>query len=243
MRHARQHRTLNYWCEANTSWWFCQVRDLGRPFLSALSVRYLVAGADRKGAQDWTLVTRGRNLSLWENPNALPRAFAPDRVLRLDAGSRPPGAMAELADFRKAAAIEFDAWPGPGPGGGNANFRRNPTTGDRAEVSTRADGPDLVVTVESSEPTWIVVSETPWRGWRARIENGARAGERLELSYANVSMLAFEAPVGRSEVRLTFWPTSFTVGLVLAALAILALAAPTLAALALAARGRRRQAV
>lgn len=226
MRHLRQHQTLSLWCDRSTAWWFCQVKDFDRPFLAALGVRYLVAAPHRKSAQGWPLVTRGKNVTIWENPDALPRAFAPDRVLRRDPDSAPPAALERVDDFRKAALIEFDAWTEPAsPGSKNPDFRRNPVLADHARVSTRADGPDLVVTVDADAPTWIVVSETPWRGWRARLEGGAQDGRGLNLAYANVSMLAFEAPAGRSVVRLTFWPTSFTVGLLLATLGFLALGA------------------
>ena len=228
MRHVRQYRTLGLWCDPSTAWWFCQVKNFNRPFLSALNVRYLVAAPHREKAQGWRLVTRGDNVTIWENPNALPRAFAPRRVLRIDPGTSPPGRLAELEDFRSAAAIEFDAWSEPVGGGGGAEYRRNPQIGERAKVSTRADGPDLVVTVNATAPTWVVVSETPWRGWRARLKGGEHDGDLLDLTYANLSMLAFEAPAGRSVVRLTFWPTSFTVGLVLAALGLLALGAARL---------------
>ena len=223
MRHFRQHKTLSLWCDPATAWWFCQVRDFNRPFLSALNVRYLVAAPHRDKAQGWELVTRGDNVTLWENPDVLPRAFAPSRVLRIDPGTLPPGQIAELDDFRVAAAIEFDGWNGPAPEDERGDFRRNPSVGERAKVSTRAEGPDLVVTVDAPAATWIVVSETPWRGWRAHLEGGRRDGERLELTYANVSMLAFEAPAGHHVVRLSFWPVSFTLGLALAAGGMLAL--------------------
>ncbi|MDA8017129.1 MAG: hypothetical protein MPN21_06735 [Thermoanaerobaculia bacterium] len=222
MRNLRQHKTLSLWCDLSTAWWFCQVRELDRPFLSALGVRYLLARPNRIAAEDWTLVTRGENMSIWENPRALPRAFAPDRVLRIDPEEDPLSALARLRDFRRAAAIEFDAWPKPTHGSGkNPNFRRNPSGDGRADVNTRAEGPDLVISVDAPGPTWVVVSETPWRGWRAVDQDG----NRLKLTYANVSMLAFQAPEGRSEVRLTFWPASFTAGLLLAALALVALSA------------------
>lgn len=230
MRHYRQRVTLPLWCEPSTAWWFCQVRDLERPFLSALGVRYLVAPPNRTSVADWTLVARGANASVWENPRAQQRAFVPQQVLRIDPSVGLPIPRPDVEDFALTAAIEFDAWPDNGTDqdpervGKERDLRDNPM----AEVSTRADGPDLVITVDASAPTWVVVSETPWRGWRATLER--RDGEEedgeghsLDLTFANLSMLAFQAPAGHSQVRLNFWPASFTVGLALASSAIAAI--------------------
>lgn len=234
MRHVRQHKTLSLWCERSTAWWFCQVRDYRKAFLSALNVRYLIGRPSLEGIADWTLVTRGENVSVWENPRVLSRAFAPATVLRLDPGAELPKAAHGVSDFGSVSAIEFERWRGPDEppragDGRHPDLRQN----HPAHVRTRAEGPDLRIEVEADEPAWIVISETPWKGWQA-IDGD---GDRLDLTYANLSMLAFRVEAGRHAIRLVYRPRSFLVGLALAGLAAVALLA---AAIVAASRSRHR---
>lgn len=54
---------------------------------------------------------------------------------------------------------------------------------------------------------WVVVSETAWRGWRAR-----SGGEELPLAFANRGFVGFHLPAGRHRVELVYRPGSFVVG-------------------------------
>jgi uncharacterized membrane protein YfhO len=62
-----------------------------------------------------------------------------------------------------------------------------------------------------------VVSETAWKGWRAFIaeeDPGPRARWReIPVAFGNHAFLALHLPAGRHEVRLSYWPRSFTWGL------------------------------
>jgi hypothetical protein len=59
---------------------FNRVDDLTRPFLSFLNVRFAVAPPEAAVPNRWQMRSRGREMSVFENPDALPRIFAPGKV-------------------------------------------------------------------------------------------------------------------------------------------------------------------
>jgi hypothetical protein len=206
---ARLAETFPLWSVPQPSW-FNRIDDPARPFLAFLNTRFLLAGPGAPvPAGGWGELVRGPDCAIFENPAALPRAFAPERVRFSTGGASELSEMAACVDFRKTAWIED-------PGSAGQDLPNG-----RARVSTFEDGPDLVLDLDARSPAWIVVSETFWKGWTARLD-GSR---RLALHFANHAFLAFEAPVGRHRVELRYAPASFRIGLGLAALAVLAVAA------------------
>ena len=115
------------------------------------------------------------------------------------------GALERVGDFSRIAWVEVDEGP----------FDR--VDNGRAEVKTRADGPDLWLDVEAREPAWIVVSETHWKGWRA-IDG---EGREIPLHFANLAFLGLRVPAGEHRIHLVYRPRSFDAGLAIAGLAVL----------------------
>jgi len=136
----------------------------------------------------------------------IPRAFVPTRVRYVSDPSATVSEMAEETDFRRVAWIEE-----PGRSAGE-------DVNGPARVSSEDDGPDLVLTVETSAPAWIVVSQTNWKGWRAVCR-----GKRLPVRFADHALLAVQAPAGRSRIRLEYQPVSFRRGEAIAAAALVIL--------------------
>ncbi len=214
MTNQRYHDTLVLWSDPSS--WFGKVDDATnatRPFLSLLNVRYGIADPNAKPPKGWTEVTRGRNCAIFQNPSALPRAFAPKRVrLRPDA-TRNIGEIKSCVDFAEIAWIERPGQPEIEVGNG------------KASVTSKADGQDLILTIDAERPAWIVVSQTAWRGWKA-IE-GAR---EYPIHFANHAFLGFEVPAGRHVVKVMFRPASWTIGLAVGAIAGLVVVAVWLSA-------------
>lgn len=208
MGNRRLVATFPLWCTPMAAW-YCRIDDPNRPFLSLMNVRYLMSAPDRRRPRGrWRRVVRGPNLALYENRRALPRAFVPRRVRFVppspESARRVLAEMAQVEDFGDTAWIEVPD--------GRFSERAN----GRAEVSTRADGPDLLVEVRAEATSWVVVSQTFWKGWRALDENG----ESLPLHFADHAFLAFEARRGEHHLRLSYRPRSFTLGLALCSLAV-----------------------
>lgn len=196
--HARLVETFPLWCVLQPIW-FNRVDDPGRPFLALMNARYAIAEPAARAPAGWREVTRGASVSIFENPAALPRAFAPERVRLVANPSRTVGEMAACADFSKRAWIEGS---GIAPG---------EIENGRAIVYTRVDGPDLMLDIDAASPAWVVVSETNWRGWRARDNN-----TRIPVVVADHAFVGFRVSAGRHRIRLEYRPWSFAAGVALA---------------------------
>ncbi len=193
--------TLPLWT-APEGYWLHRIDDATDPFLSFLNVRFALGEPAQAAPPGWKDVTRGLNISVFFNPGALPRAFTPKRVRLTTDAARTIDGMKARPDFAEVAWI--DAVP-------EGEMKNGP-----AEVSTASDGPDLVLTIEAAADSWIVVSETAWRGWR--VEEGK---ERHPIHFANHAFVGFRVPAGRHVVRMTYWPESLSWGLGLCAATIL----------------------
>lgn len=187
--------------------WFNRIDDLTRPFLSMLNVRYAIADPPADPPEGWRLHARGRHAAVFENTRALPRAFAPRRVRFVRDGSTTVDQMAACRDFGELSWIEDPSRP---PG----EFENPP-----ARVTTTRRGSGLDVRVISAAPVWVVVSQTAWTGWEARLE-----GDLLPLRFANHAFLGFPVPPGDHRVRLDYRPPAFRRGAAVSAAALLILA-------------------
>ncbi len=117
---------------------------------------------------------------------------------------------------------------------------------DAPAPSRKRSTPFLTTVVDASEPSpssWRFVFDARQRsslelrvtavpGWHATID-----GRPLRLRRLDDVMLEASVPAGRHVVRLTYWPSAFTIGLVAAAVALFGLLAGLIAS-----RWRRRRA-
>ncbi|HZI66383.1 MAG TPA: YfhO family protein [Thermoanaerobaculia bacterium] len=204
---ARYADTYPFWSEPQFAS-FNRVDDLSRPFLSFLNARFAIASADGAVPPGWREWARGKEMAIFENPRALPRAFVPRRVRSVPDPARSLEAMSAASDFFETA------WVAGEPAGEVAN--------GPALLSLRSIGPDLHVTAEASETTLVATSLPDWPGWEARAGSGS-----FPVVTVNHAFVGFRLPPGRHAVRLSYRPDSFRYGLVLcgAALAALAVAA------------------
>ncbi len=203
VNNARLVETFPLWSTPQKLW-FDRIDDPSRPFLRFLNARFLATDPAAPPPSGWTPFARGGSLSIYENPAALPRAFAPPKIRFTRDGPASIAEMKDCDDFARVAWIEDPGEPA-----------REIENG-RATVDVREDGPDLVLDVDAAAPAWIVASETNWKGWQARENN-----TRFPVRFANHAFVGFRVPAGRHRVRLEYRPRSFTVGLGFAAFAVL----------------------
>ena len=104
--------------------------------------------------------------------------------------------------------------PGPRGRGDWAAARFVADTPERAEISTSASRPSLLVLTRSWDP-----------GWRARVD-----GASAPLLRAQLGLVAVVVPAGDHRIELEYSPPSFRVGLALSAAGLLAVLALALAA-------------
>ena len=182
------------------------VQDLGAPFLSLMNVRYAFAARDAKLPDGWRSIGAEDGYQIAENSRVLPRAFIPKRVV---CGVDALPAMTTETDFSERAWLRGDC-PSTELQNGIGTVRTRRKTPAR-----------LSLEVDTDAPSWVVVTESAWRGWRAV----DRQGRRLQLRRANHAFLAFEVPAGRTGVDLFYRPRSFVIGAIVSAVAAAAFAA------------------
>jgi len=189
--------TYPLWCVPQAAS-FNRVDDLTRPFLSFLGARFAVAGPDADPPAGWTVAARTPKLAIFENPRALPRAFAPRSVAAVP---DPLSALATVQDYSETAWIA-----------GPPAIHDNPP----AHVDVRTAGPDVVLDVDAPAACLVATSVPDWPGWRAEVE---REGERKgaiapELVTVNHAFVGLRVPPGRTRVRLVYRPPGFREGVV-----------------------------
>ncbi len=204
--------TYPMWCRAQPAS-FNLVTRLESPFLSFLNARYAIGAPGDRAPEGWRERTRNGTLTVFENPRALPRAFVPRTLRYGEDPARRLGEMAGETDFSRTAWV--------------SEAGADETNGE-ADLELRAVGPDLLVSADVSRRTFVATSLPDWPGWRA--DAGGRA---LALTTVNHAFVGLWLPPGKHEVRLTYRPASFSLGL-------LALAAGAASAALLAATARRR---
>jgi len=198
------HETYGLWSEAppvgaNV------VKDLGRPFLDLMNVRYAFTERDAPLPADWRVIRREPTYQIAENTRALPRAFVPKTII---CGADALQSMVAETDFAARAWLRGDC---AATEIANANGRVR---------TTRRTPARLQLDIETDGPGWVVVTESAWRGWRASAVDVEGNGKRLPLRRANHAFLAFEVPAGRTTVELLYRPRSFVFGAVISAVAL-----------------------
>ncbi len=182
-----------------------RIPELGRPFLRFLNVRFAMVDRGVPVPAPWRPFAEGPGAIVYEDPGALERAFVPRRVRLNEPLGRLRRDMSAETDFADVAWIGEEGHPAPHPHpeGGAGQHANGP--GRVTRVERRGLG--LRLEVEMEGPGWVVVSQTAWKGWRAKT-----GGRELPLEIANQAFLAFHLSAGRHQVDLVYRPRSFVAG-------------------------------
>ena len=205
MTFARLFDTYPLWCIPQPVW-FNRVADLSKPFLSMMNVRFAIGTTNDQPPPHWRVVLDDRGSRLFENERVLPRAFIPRRVRLSQSDAAIRDALPHVGDFAELALILDPHAPSRTLENGHGSLR------------VRKDGLALRIASETDGATWIVISQSAWRGWRAYVD-----GQRKPLYIANHAFLGMLVPGGKHEVRLLYRPDSFVRGLTISAATLLAL--------------------
>jgi hypothetical protein len=200
--------TFPLWCVPQPVW-YNRVDDPTRPFFSFLNVRYVLAPPRHPPPAGWKALYRGQDAQLFENPEALPRAFVP-RVLRFHSdGPSVLHALAGIRDFGREGVVAED------PPAGESGSRR-----DNGEASVRIAAYEpqrMTLDIEAEKESVIGTSVTGWPGWKLEIDGKASPFVRY-----NHAFLGFRVPPGRHTAVLRYLPDSFLAGSVISVLTMVA---------------------
>jgi Bacterial membrane protein YfhO len=220
MTNKRLVDTYPLWCRPQAVS-FNAIGDLTKPFLSFLNIRYLFAPPDTLPPHPWKLIATDKGGKLFENVDALPRAFVPPRIRYEPNSTSILKQMFEAPEFAGVAWIEA------------REYRPHEIANGPGKVTVRQAKLGFEMDAEMENDGWIVVSQTAWTGWRAYLD-----GKRVEMKYANHAFLGLFVPRGRHHVRLTYLPDAFTRGRAISFASLGALIVIALTRAAIRAKGR-----
>lgn len=198
--------TYGLWCVQLPAF-FNRVDDARTPFLSFLNVRYVLAGPHYPELPGWKLIGEERGSRIFENPNVLPRAFAPRHIAWTDNPRLHLWAMQRIGDFGRDGVAGRER---PGRLGWSDN--------GEAEVRISSYAPErLALSIEAKSEAFIGTSIPGWHGWKLALD-----GKRAPLISFNRAFLGFEVPAGRHEAVLRYLPDGFVWGAAISLASVLA---------------------
>ncbi len=173
------------------------------PRYDLLNIRYLLLPGTEppEGGAKFREIGRTKDVTIYENTNALPRAFLVGQTkiatpveawTAVNASGFDPRAIVHLGPPQDAAS--------PLP------MLNNGTPQGTVAVA-RPDSDTLVATIETDREAILVFSEIAYPGWRATLD-----GRAVPLLTADYTFRAVTVPTGRHEVRLVFDPPLWRLG-------------------------------
>ncbi len=195
-------------------YWSSEIQQVERPnLLSIMGVRYLLCNSgnplpDRAKMR----LVHASDAEIWENPDALPRAFIATEPVFAKSDSTALDLISDPAfDFRRSAVICTDA-----QATGDLDIKSSAP--QLIPVNISAYSPDWVQ-LEASSPHggWLVLSDLYFPGWHATVD-----GIEARIFPANYLFRAVRVEPGHHVVTFAYRPLSLYAGLVLCSIAILA---------------------
>ncbi len=189
---------------------------LGHPLLDLLGVRYLLATTELRHAGPLTgprLHGPGGTFVVHERPSALPRAFVVPELRVLPDEDAVTAAVVDPAFAPRQAAFVAAGQPGGAP------FRGEATAALRTVRFTH-DRPNRVELQIGDGPEGVLVLADAWLpGWTAQLADGTA----LPILRADAGLRALRLPPGSQRVTFRYRAPGLVPGLLLSALALLAL--------------------
>ena len=187
---------------------FNRIQPLGSPaavdspLLDALAVKYIVSAeplASPKLRPVWT----GEGVTIYENLAAVPRAF----TLPATAEVHAPDALAALAEFdpRYYVVVGSD---------GPLSVAAEPGEPVPATINSASNN-EVITTVQVVEPSWLILSDSYFPGWRAYVRPvgaGDDAESEVEITRVNANCRGVRLEPGEWTVRYRYSPRSFQLG-------------------------------
>lgn len=221
---------------------FAPVPDAsGQPFVwGARGTGEVALCADEAGAASFAaygswLQSRGQAQGVWiyENPNALPRAFLVNHVVVTDEAQVLDTLHRETFNWYHSAVLSEEL-----PAQQQAQLAVTPGRGHGQVTVVEYGLHEVTIQVETREAGLLVLSDAYYPGWRATVD-----GQEATIHRANTVLRGVFVPAGAHQVTFKFRPTVLRTGLALTLASIIfALLLPAYGARAVEAllRGRQR---
>jgi hypothetical protein len=177
------------------------------PVRELIGIRWIVLGRHAAApAPGLRLAYDGADARIFENPAALPRAFVARRARCVDDRRALALLKSRAVDVRTDVLLA-DCAAAPAAGGPVAS-----RTDARIEVD---EAERVVVAASTDAPAWLVLTDTWFPGWTARID-----GAETPIARADHAFRAVPLPAGAHRVEFTFRPRGLVVGAAVSAVAL-----------------------
>jgi hypothetical protein len=214
-----EERYFNLWRDAiaptpNCYYLFCTQSAPARPrafrALGLLGVTSLLQDPGDNPLPGLRAVYSGSDARIYANPSSLPRAFLVGSQ-RVVSGADAARAAVTAAGFpaRTTAVTEREIAGIPTSQIGVSSGSANISTYDRERV---------VVKTAADHPSLLVLTDSWFPGWKAKVDGKSTPVERVDYVIRGVKV-----PAGAHTVEFTYQPTSWRVGWILSLLALLAI--------------------
>ncbi len=172
-------------------------------YFDLLNVRYVLTHSSLPPLEGYDLIASEEGIAVYENKQALPRAFFAEQAETVPNHSYAISAMNDPGfDPHTTAVIEApDNSQSETP-----DFKSqisNLKSGGEARITEDARN-RVVISTESEQGGLLVLSDNYYPGWRATID-----GEPADILQANITMRAVRVPPGGHVVSFQFAPAAF----------------------------------
>ena len=198
-------------------------------FFDILNVRYVMTRNSLPPIDGYDMLKKSEGLIVYENRNALPRAYFARNVVEVRNSAESLDKM-RSPDFNPVyqTVVENDESFSPAFA---ANLPANTTSQDPAATIIADKRNSVLIETDNAQSGLLVLSDNYYPGWRATV-NGAPA----RILKANHTMRAIAVPAGRHLVSFVFLPAAFLLSVYVS----ISAGAVTLAFLGLAVLRRRQ---
>jgi hypothetical protein len=174
--------------------------------VNLLGIKYAFT-AETIDSTRWQLAQSGEEGNIYENPAALPRAFWVGEAKGMEDTAALAAVKSGDYDLSKAVILS-------GSSPSEASAPRG--AGEIKFIKDNLN--DLRLESTSSQPGWLVLTDTAYPGWQATLD-----GKPAAWQIGDYAFRALPVPAGKHEVVWTFAPATFKVGLFISLFAILIL--------------------
>jgi len=189
------------------------------PYFDLLNVRYVLTHESAPRLTGCDLLATADGVSLYENQNAMPRAFFVDQIVEVQNHADALAALSDPAfDPRSAAVVErttlaslaerrivtrqfaTDNSKRIAPLFGTMKLLLAPSVATIVEDKRNS----ILIDTDNATDEMLILSDNYYPGWRASVD-----GSPTEIFRANCTMRAISVPAGRHVVSFVFMPASF----------------------------------
>lgn len=166
-------------------------------YFDLLNVRYVLTHESPR-LTGFDLLATAEGVSLYENRNAMPRAFFAGEVIEAPNSRASLDALRD-PDFNPLTTTVIETTDPPSLN--RTGYKSRPSD---SAVIVQDKRNRVVVETTNPEDGLLVLSDNYYPGWRAYVD-----GSRVEVLRANHTMRAVKLPAGRHMVSFVFVPASF----------------------------------